>query len=232
VEVNVTTPARRFKDDVFSQLARVGKALSSPRRLELLDVLLQGPRTVDVLAARTAMSRANTSQHLRLLADARLVEARREGQFVWYRVAGPDVAALYLDLRGVAEARVPEVREMVRAFVDSQDTLAPTEAEELLRRALSGEVTVLDVRPAEEFAAGHLPGARSVPLEALAALLPSLPRDVPVVAYCRGPLCVLAVSAVARLRAAGFVAHRLDTGPPDWRRAGVALDPGGAGGPA
>lgn len=219
----LTTPTRRFKDDVFEQFARVGKALSSPKRLELLDVLCQGPRTVEALADQVSMSVANTSQHLQVLRAARLVESQREGTFVSYRVAGPEVCALYHQLRGLAEARLAEVEAISRDFLASRGALESVDGEELLRRALDGEVTVLDVRPPEEFAAAHLPGARSVPLAELERALAELPRDRAVVAYCRGPYCVLAIEAVARLRAHGFQAFRLEQGPLDWQVAGLPL---------
>lgn len=217
------TPARRFKDQVFEQFARVGKAVASPKRLELLDVLCQGPYTVERLAERTSTTVANASQHLQVLRGARLVEAEKDGAFVTYRLAD-GVEAFYLQLRGLAEARLPEVEAVSRAFFAEPGALEPVGEAELLRRALAGEVTVLDVRPAEEFRAGHLPHARSVPLGELQASLAALPRDRAVVAYCRGPFCVFAAEAVRRLRDEGFTAHRLEWGPPDFRAAGVALE--------
>lgn len=216
-------PNRRYKDEVFEQFARIGKVLSSPRRLELLDVLCQGPRTVEVLAEATSMSLSNASQHLKALHAARLVEAHKEGLFVTYRLASPDVAALYHQLRSLAERRLTEVDALTRAFLAARGAVASVAAPELLRRALAGEVLVLDVRPREEFDAGHLPGARSVPLAELERALDSLPRDREVVVYCRGRYCVFAVEAVERLRAAGFRAARLEQGPLDWQVAGVAL---------
>lgn len=217
------SPGRRYKDDVFEQFARVGKALASGRRLELLDILAQGPRTVELLAERANQSVANTSQHLQVLRAARLVEAEREGLHVRYRLAA-GVEALFVSVRALAEARLAELETTTRAFLAEREVLEPIGREELLRRALAGEVTVLDVRPPEEFEAAHLPSARSIPLGELRARLDELPRDRPVVAYCRGPYCVMAVEAVRELRAAGFDAHRLDQGPPDWRRAGVSLE--------
>ena len=222
------TDSRRFKDDVFEQFARIGKAISSPKRLELLDVLCQGPRTVELLAQHTAMSVANTSQHLQTLRAARLVDASKDGLHVTYRLADPEVCALYLQVRGLAGRRLTEVEAISRAFHAERGALDTVDATELLRRALEGEVTVLDVRPVEEFAAGHLPGARSVPLRDLEQALADLPHDREIVAYCRGPYCVLAVEAVARLRARGFTAHRLSQGPPDWQVAGVPLAGGAA----
>ena len=218
------SPSRRFKDDVFEQFARIGKALASPKRLELLDVLCQGPRTVEVLAEQTAMSVANTSLHLKALRTARLVEARKDGLYVTYRLADADVCAFYVQLRTLAERRLAEVEAISRAFLAERGALESIDADELLRRALGGEVTVLDVRPPEEYAAGHLPGARSVPLRELEGALADLPADREIVAYCRGPYCVLAVEAVARLRAHGLRAHRLEQGPPDWQVAGIPLE--------
>ncbi len=221
------TSPRRFKNEVYEQFARIGKALASPKRLELLDVLCQGPRTVEVLADLTAMSVANTSQHLKALREARLVEARKVGLFVVYQVSDPDVVVFYLHLQQVAERRLAEVEAIRRAFLEERDAFEEVDGQELLRRALEGEVIVLDVRPPEEFAAGHLPGARSVPLPELEAVLADLPRDREIVAYCRGPYCVWAIEAVARLRVCGFAAHRLDQGPPQWAAQGITLENGG-----
>jgi len=220
-----TTPARRFKDTVFEQLARIGKAVSSPKRLELLDILAQAPRTVEVLAEHASLTLANASQHLQVLRVARLVEAEKEGLYVRYRLAD-GVEDLYLTLRGLGEARYLEIEAASRAFLTERGAMEGVAADVLLARALSGEVTVLDVRPPEEFAAGHLGPARSVPLRELRARLAELPRDREVVAYCRGPYCVLAVEAVRILREEGFVAHRLEQGPPDWRASGIALAEG------
>jgi rhodanese-related sulfurtransferase len=220
----VSSPARRFKDEVFEQFARIGKALSSPKRLELLDVLCQGPRTVEVLAEQTSMSVANASQHLKALRAARLVEASKDGLYVTYRLAGPDVCAFYVHLRALAESRLAEVEAISRTYLAERGALESVDRDELLRRALEGEVTVLDVRPAQEYAAGHLPGARSVPLNELEDAIADLPADRDVVAYCRGPYCVLAIEAVSRLRARGLRAHRLEQGPPDWQVAGIRLE--------
>lgn len=221
----MSTPARRFKDEVFEQFARIGKAVASPKRIELLDVLAQGPRTVEVLAAEAGLSVANASQHLQVLRGARLIEAEKAGLHVTYRLA-EGVEGFYLGLRGLAESRLPEVEATRRAFLAERGALEAVDAEALLARALAGEVTVLDVRPAEEFRAGHLPHARSVPLPELEAALAELPPGREVVAYCRGPYCVYAVEAVRRLRERGFVAHRLSAGPPQWRAAGVPLETG------
>lgn len=221
----VISPSRRFKDGVFEQFARIGKAVASPKRLELLDILSQGPRTVEVLADQASLSLANASQHLQVLRAARLIEAEKGGLYVTYRLAA-GVEGFYLGLRGLAESRLTEVEATTRAFLVERGALEAVDAAEVLRRALSGEVTVLDVRPVEEFRAGHLTNARSVPLAELRARLAELPRDREVVAYCRGPYCVLAIEAVRVLREEGFTALRLETGPPDWRAAGVPLAAG------
>ncbi len=216
------SPARRFKDDVFEQFARVGKAVASPKRLELLDILCQGPRTVEVLADHASITVANASQHLQVLRAARLIEAQKSGLYVTYRL-GAGVEPFYLALRGLAETRLTEVQATTRAFLVERGALESVDSGELLERALSGAVTVLDVRPPEEFHAGHLPHARSVPLAELRSRLGELPRDRSIVAYCRGPYCVLAMEAVRVLREEGYTAFRLDTGPPEWRAAGLAV---------
>ena len=181
---------RRFKDSVYEQLARIGKATSAPRRLELLDLLCQGPRTVEVLAREAAVTVANASQHLQVLRAARLVEAEKRGLYVEYRLANEQVCDFFLSIRGLAESRLAEVEQVTRAYFAERGTLEPVASEELLRRVKKGEVTVLDVRPAEEYRAGHLSGALSVPMTELTARLRELPKDQEVVAYCRGPYCV------------------------------------------
>lgn len=211
---------RAFKDSVYEQLARVGKAASSPKRLELLDLLAQGPRTVEDLAAETATSIANCSQHLQVLRSARLVDASRRGLHVEYRLAGDEVARFTKSLRELATARLAEVEKLRGDYFGTREAMEPNAREELLRRVRRGEVTVLDVRPAREHAAGHLPGALSIPLRELAARLHELPRDRPVVAYCRGPYCAMAAEAVSLLRKKGLEAHRLDEGVDDWRARG------------
>jgi rhodanese-related sulfurtransferase/DNA-binding transcriptional ArsR family regulator len=220
-----TSPSRRFKDDVFEQFARIGKAVASPKRLELLDILCQGPRTVEVLADQASLSLANASQHLQVLRAARLIEPEKSGLFVTYRLA-EGVEGFYLGLRHLAEARLAEVETTTRAYLEQRGAMESVDGAELLNRALSGDVTVLDVRPAEEYRAGHLPNARSVPLAELRSRLGELPTDREVVAYCRGPYCVLAIEAVRVLREEGFSAVRLETGPPDWRAAGVPVEAG------
>lgn len=215
---------RRFKDAIYEQFARVSKALASPHRLELVELLAQGPRTVDALARMTDMSLANTSQHLQVLRGAGLLEATKEGLFVTYRLADPSVAALLLALRKVAENRLAEVAKISREFLEENSQLEPVDEEALRRRVRKGEVTVVDVRPPEEFQSGHIPGALSVPLPELAKRLSDLPKRREVVAYCRGPYCVLAVEAVKLLRARGFKAVRLEDGVLEWAALGLELE--------
>lgn len=216
----MTSPGRRFKDTIYEQFARIGKAVSAPKRLELLDLLCQGPRTVEALAEQAALSVANASQHLRVLRTARLVDAEKQGLYVEYRLADEAVARFYVALRGLAEARLSEVEQVTREYLDARGAMEPVESEELLRRVRKGEVTVLDVRPVEEYRAGHIPGALSVPVGDLKARIKELPRGREVVAYCRGPYCVMAVEAVTILRARGFTAHRMEQGVTDWRARG------------
>src|SRR3990167_7024189 len=208
----MVAPNRRFKDAVYEQLARIGKATSAPKRLELLDLLSQGPRTVEVLAREAAVTVANASQQLQVLRAARLVEAEKHGLFVEYRVANEQVCDFFLSLRSLAESRLAEVKQVTRAYFSERGGMEPVASEELLRRVRNGEVTVLDVRPGEEYRAGHIPGAVSVPVAQLKARLKDLPKDREVVAYCRGPYCVMAVEAVELLRKKGFTAHRLEKG--------------------
>jgi rhodanese-related sulfurtransferase len=218
--------ARRFKNTVFALQAETGKAVASPRRLELLDLLAQGPRTVEALARETSQSIANTSQHLQVLRAAHLVEGEKRGLFVTYRLAGEEVTLFCLALRRLAESRTVELERAAKAFLDERGQLMPIDQEALLARVRRGEVTLLDVRPEEEFHAGHIPGALSVPLARLERRLSELPRRREVVAYCRGPYCVMAIEAVSRLRARGFRAFRLEAGVPDWRARGLPVETG------
>lgn len=215
---------RRFKDAVYEQFARVGKAASSPKRLELLELLGQAPRSVEALAKQTDQSVANVSQHLQVLRAARLVEARKDGLYVTYRLADEQVVSFLRALRSLAEARMEEIGQVTRAFLEERDALEPVDREALIRRLQSGEVTVLDVRPVEEFHAGHIPGAVSMPLAELKRRLDSLPKYREVVAYCRGPYCVFAVEAVQTLRAGGFNAVRFDEGIAEWRARGLPVE--------
>jgi rhodanese-related sulfurtransferase/DNA-binding transcriptional ArsR family regulator len=214
-----------FKQDVHAQLARVGKALSSGNRLELLECVAQVPRSVEELAAMTRLSVANASKHLQELRRAGLVRARKEGLRVFYELAGPDVVGLIAALGHVAETRLAEMEQLVRTYITARDALEPIPATELFRRLKLGLVTVLDVRPAVEFAAGHLPGAISVPVEDLGkGMMRKLPKGREVIAYCRGPYCLLSVDAVALLRTKGFKARRLEDGFPEWKASGLPIE--------
>lgn len=213
-----------FKQDVYEQLARVGKALSSGNRLELLEFVAQGPRSVEELATMTRLSVANASKHLQELRRAGLVHARKEGLRVFYEIAGADVVALIGTLGRVAETRLAELEQILRTYIVARDELEPVPAVELMERVRLGLVTVLDVRPPEEFAAGHLPGAVNVPADDLVRCLKKLPRTLEVIAYCRGPYCLLSVDAVALLRMKGFKARRLEDGFPEWKAAGLPVE--------
>lgn len=215
---------REFKDRLFGQFARIGKALSSPRRLEIVDLLAQGERTVEEIAGETAMSVASASQHLQVLKAARMVEARREGLYAHYRLADEDVFRTWQAVRALAESRLSEVDGVVDAYLDDRDALEAVDAAELMERLNDGSVIVLDVRPEEEYRAGHIPGALSVPVDALEAALQTLPRDWEIVAYCRGPYCGFSDKAVALLGSRGFRARRLRQGLPDWRAGGFPVE--------
>lgn len=212
------------KGELYRSIARVAQALASGNRLQLLEFLAQGERSVDALAAMTEMTVANTSQHLQALRQAGLVAARKDGQRVYYRVAGDDVVRLLEALRWVAESRLAEVRQLVTDFLGHKDTLEPVPAKELLARARKGLVTVLDVRPPEEFAAGHLPGAVNIPIERLESELAKLPKRREVIAYCRGPYCLMSFDAVLQLRKRGWNARRLESGFPEWKAAGLPVE--------
>jgi ArsR family transcriptional regulator len=212
------------KKALFAQFATVAKALSHGNRLELLEFLAQGERGVEALARMTGLSVANASQHLQHLRRAGLVTARKSGHYVLYRLADEAVVALIASLRGVAERNLAEVEKLVSGYFRSKDSFEPVSPGELLHRAREGLVTVLDVRPPEEFAAGHLPNAINIPLKELKRRLGELPRDQEVVAYCRGPYCVLAYEAVAELRRRGFTARRLEDGLPEWKLAGLPVE--------
>lgn len=211
------------KEELFEQFARVAKALGNAKRLELVDLLAQGERSVEALARVTRMNLTTASAHLQALRRARLVATRRDGTRIYYRLAGPEVAGLYLQLRRVAEDRLPEVPGAAAALLGPADT-EEIGREELWRRAQAGEVTVVDVRPREEYAGGHLPGALSVPLDELAERLAELPEDAEVVAYCRGPYCTLSHDAVRLLRERGRLARRLPDGVLEWRAADLPVE--------
>jgi len=213
-----------FKQELFVQFARVGKALSNGNRLELLELLAQGERSVDELARVSGLAVANTSQHLQQLRQAGLIVARKQGLNVFYRLSGDDVLSLFEILRAVAGRHVAEVERLVNTFLTVKDTLEPISREELLERTQQGRVTVLDVRPPEEFASGHVPGAVNVSLAELEDYLQKADPYQEIVAYCRGPYCVLAFDAVAQLRAWGLNARRLQDGFPEWKQAGMPVE--------
>jgi rhodanese-related sulfurtransferase/DNA-binding transcriptional ArsR family regulator len=212
------------KTRLYEAIGRVAAALGSAGRLQILEFVAQGERSVDALAAMTGLSVANTSKHLQALRQAGLVSARKEGLRVYYALAGDDVTALVAALRAVAEHRVADVEQLLRLWLAHRDDLEPVPARELLERVKKGLVTVLDVRPAEEFAAGHLPGAINVPLEKLESYLSKLPKRKEVVAYCRGPYCLMSFEAVEKLRKRGWQARRLQDGFPEWRAAGLPVE--------
>jgi rhodanese-related sulfurtransferase/predicted transcriptional regulator len=215
---------RETKTALFDEFARAAKALASGRRIELLDVLANGERAVEALAGEVGLSVANTSQHLQVLRRAGLVATRREGTSVHYRLAAPEVFELWRALRTLAAARLAEVERLAAAYLGARDELEPVTRQELARRLQNGDsLVVLDVRPAAEHAAGHLPGAVSIPVGELRRRLAELPRDREIVAYCRGPYCAFADDAVAVLREAGFSARRLEDGLPEWQAAGLAV---------
>jgi rhodanese-related sulfurtransferase/DNA-binding transcriptional ArsR family regulator len=214
---------RQFKDALYEQFARIGHALSTPKRLEILDLLGQGERSVEVLAREANLSVPNASQHLKALRSARLIDSRRDGAFVYYKLADPAVWRLWAALRDLGELRLAEVGELVRSL-STDEGLELVDRPTLRRLARDGQVTVLDVRPRAEYEAGHIPGAISVPLEDLEQRLSEIPSEQPVVAYCRGPYCVLAVQAVEMLRRHGYAARRLEDGFPEWREDGLPVE--------
>jgi rhodanese-related sulfurtransferase len=219
-------PNRAFKDAIYEQFARIGKAVSSPKRLELLDLLCQGPRTVEVLAKESGLAIANASQHLQVLRAARLVAAEKEGLFVIYRLADQTVCEFFRTMRVLAESQLAEVEQIKRRFLAGRDGMEPVDRKALLDLVREEAVTVLDVRPVEEYNAGHIPGALSIPLKELKQHLAELPRDQDIVAYCRGPYCVLSVQAVEMLRARGFNAVRLEESIQDLRAMGFPIAEG------
>lgn len=212
-----------MKDQLYAQFARIGKAVANPHRIELLDLLAQGERTVESLAREAGMTVANASQHLQVLAEARLVSARRAGSHVYYRLADDSVFRFLRDLEALGRRRLAEVEQVVRLYFEARDEMEPVDARELLERLRDGDVVVLDVRPAEEFRAGHIPQAISIPVAELEQRLTELPPDREIIAYCRGPYCVFALQAVEILRRHGFRARRAREGLPDWRVAGLPV---------
>lgn len=218
--------ARSMKDGIYAQFARIGKAVSAPKRIELLELLCQGPRTVEVLARQAALSVANASQHLQILRKARLVEAERRGLFVEYRLPDEGVLRFVSSMHEVAKARFAEIGSITHAYLKARGALERVSGEELLRRVRRKEVLVLDVRPADEFRAGHIPGARSMPVSELKRRVAELPRSKEIVAYCRGPHCVMAIEAVELMRRKGLRAVRMEHGVMDWRMRGWPLHTG------
>ncbi len=216
--------SQNLKQQIYSQVARIGKVVSHGHRLELLEYLAQGERTVEALAKLTSLSVANTSQHLRVMRQSGLVKARKDGLYVYYSLADDEIVRLLSSMRKLAESHLADVDRLVRAYLTVKDELEPIPRRELLDRARQGIVTVLDVRPPEEYASGHVPGAVNVPLKELGKRLKDLPQDQEIVAYCRGPHCVLAFEAVAQLREKGFQARRLEDGFPEWREAGLPVE--------
>jgi rhodanese-related sulfurtransferase len=217
---------RDFKDALFAQFAQIGAAFASPKRVEIIDLLAQGERNVEAIARETGLAIANTSRHLQLLKGANLVATRKEGLLVFYRLADPMVVRGYRALQELAGARLAEVGRLVDDYFGGTDGLEPVEREELLKQARGRDVLVFDVRPADEYAAGHIAGAISVPLGELEKRMAELPRGRRVVAYCRGPYCVLAAEAVRLLRKRGVKAVRLKEGYPEWRDAGLPVEDG------
>ncbi|MBF8271935.1 MAG: metalloregulator ArsR/SmtB family transcription factor [Magnetococcales bacterium] len=213
-----------FKQELFEHLARVGKAVGQGHRLVLLEFLAQSERTVESLAQLAGLSVANTSKHLQQLRHAGLVTARKEGLYVHYALGDPEVVTLLQVIRGIAERRLGEVEELVKNYLLTRDGMEPIPRGELLERMRAGTVTVLDVRPPEEYAAGHLPKAFNIPLRELERRLHELPQGREVVAYCRGAYCVLSFEAVAQLREKGFDARRMEEGFPEWRQADLPVE--------
>ncbi len=212
------------KLELFSQFARIGKALSNPNRLQLMELLAQGERSVDALAKVAGLSTANASQHLQQLKQAGMVSTRKVGLNVYYQLSGEDVLALFLSVRQVAQRHLADVDRILEGLLGNKDELEPVSAADLMARASDGNLTVLDVRPVEEYAAGHVPNAINVPLLDVEAFVKKLPKGQQVVAYCRGPHCVLAFDAVETLRREGFNARRLQDGFPEWKLAGLPVE--------
>jgi rhodanese-related sulfurtransferase/DNA-binding transcriptional ArsR family regulator len=217
---------KQLSEAIFEQVARIGKAVSNPKRLEILELLSQAPRTVEALMLAAHLSQANTSQHLQVLRNSRLVEAKRAGTSIWYRLTDETVADFFRTLRVLAVTHLAELDRIVSQYFTGQDVLEPVDQKTLLQRVRKGEVTVIDVRPQEEYQAGHIPGAVSVPIDELEDRLSELPQDREVVAYCRGPYCVWSGQAVQVLQAHGFHARHLTDGVLDWRARGFRVSAG------
>jgi len=215
---------REAKDRLYAQFGRLARAVSNPKRIELLELLAQAERSVEELAAATGMGLQNTSAQLQVLARVRLVESRREGKRVFYRLSDDGVLRFLVALRELARDRLAEVEQVARDYFEARDALEPIGAGELFRRLARGQTLVIDVRPVEEYRAGHIPGALSIPLAELGTHIQALPAAKEIVAYCRGPYCVLAPQAVEILRRAGLQARRLREGLPEWRLAGLPVE--------
>jgi rhodanese-related sulfurtransferase len=217
---------RALKDPLYAQFARIGHAVSSPKRIELLDLLAQGEKTVEALADQIDTPVKNTSAHLRVLRQSRLVDTRRDGTHVYYRLADDDVFHFLRCLQTLGQHRLAEVQQVADIYLTSRDALAPVTLPELRRLMRSGAVTVLDVRPRDEYEAAHVPGAVSIPVAELQRRLREIPKSKEVIAYCRGPYCVYSLEAVTLLRKRGYRARRADEGLPDWRAAGLPVETG------
>jgi rhodanese-related sulfurtransferase/DNA-binding transcriptional ArsR family regulator len=216
--------SKTIKAQLYEHVARIGKAISSPKRLELIELLAQGEKTVDTLSAQAGIDMRLASAHLRCLREARLVETRRAGKFIHYRLSGPDVAQLWIDVREVAAEHLVELRVALDQMAAAPETLSGESRESLLARARSGDIVVIDVRPAAEYAAGHLPCARSMPLAELEQRLADLPAGKDIVAYCRGPFCLMSDEAVRLLRQRGYSAHKIPDGVTEWRAGGLPIE--------
>ena len=223
---------RELRNRLYEQVARIGKAIASPKRLELLDLLGQSEKTVEHVARDAEISVKLASAHLKELKAARLVAARKDGKYVYYRLADPAVSAFWVHARSLAETRLVELQVALSELLTEPDQLRPVRREDLLDQVKQGEVVVVDVRPEAEYRSGHLPFARSIPLAELERNLADLPRDKAIVAYCRGPFCMMAHKAVAMLRQRGYHALRLDDGVAEWRLAGLPVEGEGATAPA
>jgi rhodanese-related sulfurtransferase len=215
---------REIKNHLYEQVARIGKAISSPKRLELLELLCQGEKTVELLAAQAEISMKLASAHLKELRQARLVDTRKDGKYVVYRLADRGVADLWVNVRTQAEERLVELQVALSSLMDHGDELERVDRSTILQRARAGDVVVLDVRPPEEYASGHLPYARSLPLDELKKRLKELPAETPVVAYCRGPFCLMAKDAVELLRKKGYRAFHLTDGVAEWSARGLPIE--------
>jgi rhodanese-related sulfurtransferase/DNA-binding CsgD family transcriptional regulator len=214
---------REIKDRLYEQVARIGKAVASPKRLELIELLCQGEKSVELLAAQAEISVKLASAHLRELRLARLVDTRKDGKYVVYRLASASVADLWVSLRAQAEERLVELQVALSNLVSHRDELEGVDRKTMLKKAATGELLVLDVRPAAEYAVAHLPHARSLPVDELKKRLAELPKDTPLVAYCRGPFCLMAKSAVDLLRKRGYQAFHLSDGVAEWRARGLPI---------